>query len=173
MNPEIISQTIQKFDGVSYYKCGHYFQRKGVRLHRVVWEYHNGAIPQGYHVHHIDHNSCNNRIENLMLMPEREHLSNHMRTPERTAKSRESIKKAIECATEWHSTAEGLAWHSSHAKSYWSSAPKHSYVCTWCGKEYETKAVRYSGNHFCCSNCKAAALRWRRKHEGQENYPCR
>lgn len=47
MKTEVISNTVQKFNGVSYYLCGAYFQKKGVRLHRVVWEYHNGAIPNG------------------------------------------------------------------------------------------------------------------------------
>ena len=54
MDVQVISSTVQRFNGVSYYLCGKYFQRRGVRLHRMVWEYHNGKIPQGYHVHHVD-----------------------------------------------------------------------------------------------------------------------
>lgn len=173
MNPEIISPTIQKFNGVSYYKCGGYFQRKGVRLHRVVWKYHKGDIPPGYHIHHIDHDRSNNSIDNLKLMSSFDHLSEHMSAPDRVAKSKEDIKIAINSAKKWHSTAEGFKWHSSHAKEYWDNAPAQKYICAWCGNEYETKAVRHSGNHFCCNNCKASALRWRRKHEGQENYPRR
>ena len=53
MDVQVISSTVQRFNGVSYYLCGKYFQRRGVRLHRMVWEYHNGKIPQGYHVHHV------------------------------------------------------------------------------------------------------------------------
>ena len=36
-------------------------------VNRVVWELHNGAIPQGMIVCHKDNDQCNNRIENLTL----------------------------------------------------------------------------------------------------------
>ena len=68
MEVKVISNTVQKFNGESYYLCGQYFQRKGKRLHRTVWEFHNGTIPKGYHVHHKDGNRSNNAIENLTLM---------------------------------------------------------------------------------------------------------
>jgi len=37
------------------------------RLHRIVWVYHNGDIPSGKFVDHIDGDKSNNRIENLRL----------------------------------------------------------------------------------------------------------
>lgn len=40
---------------------------KTYRLHRVVWMLHNGPIPDGMEVDHIDRNVENNRIENLRL----------------------------------------------------------------------------------------------------------
>jgi len=36
--------------------------------HRVVWEKHNGLIPKGHMVRHIDGNPANNAIENLVLV---------------------------------------------------------------------------------------------------------
>lgn len=33
--------------------------------HRIVWEMHNGKIPNGYEIDHIDHNRDNNNIKNL------------------------------------------------------------------------------------------------------------
>lgn len=45
--------------------------------HRYVWEQHHGPIPEGYEVHHIDHNTHNNDISNLSLMRVHEHRSLH------------------------------------------------------------------------------------------------
>lgn len=36
-------------------------------LHRLIWIYHNGEIPVGYTVDHKDHDTKNNKIENLRL----------------------------------------------------------------------------------------------------------
>jgi hypothetical protein len=41
----------------------------GTRLeHRIVWEQHNGPIPKGMHIHHIDGVKTNNNIDNLSLV---------------------------------------------------------------------------------------------------------
>lgn len=172
MEVQIISNTVQKFNGESFYLCGQYFQHKGKRLHRTVWEYHNGEIPDGYHIHHKDADRSNNQISNLELVLAEKHLSNHMNTPERKAQSRIDIKGAIEAAREWHGTKQGAEWHSKHAKEYWENAPLNTYVCTYCGKEYQSKVVRYKGNFFCCANHKAAFHRERLKNESKEHNIC-
>ena len=56
----VISDTIQEFNGVRYYKCGNYFQCEGIRLHREVYTYHKGKIPKGFHVHHKKDTNKNN-----------------------------------------------------------------------------------------------------------------
>lgn len=166
MEVQVISNTIQKFNGESFYLCGLYYQRKGKRLHRTVWEYHNGEIPDGYHVHHIDEDRSNNQISNLKLVEASDHLSGHMRKPERIAKSRKDVRKAIEKAPEWHKSDAGQDWHSTHAKEYWANAPMITYTCSFCGKEYQTKNVSHKGNHFCNKNCRAAFRRRRLRNEG-------
>ena len=161
MEVQVISETVQRFNGESFYLCGSYFQRKGKRLHRAVWEYHNGYIPEGYHVHHVDGDRSNNDISNLILMRADEHLSEHMSTKERKAKSREDIAKAIKCAPVWHGSDEGRTWHSEHARKYWANAPLNEYICTYCGKSYCSRKVIHGKNHFCHPNCRAAYRRMR------------
>ena len=46
------------------------------RLHRLVWIYHNGDIPDEMQVDHIDGNPKNNRIENLRLATHAENMRN-------------------------------------------------------------------------------------------------
>lgn len=48
-------------------------------IHRLIWIWHNGYIPFGYEVDHIDKNPLNNKIENLRLSSKRENLMNNKR----------------------------------------------------------------------------------------------
>lgn len=165
----VISNTIQEFLGERFYLCGNYFQHKGKRLHRAVWEYSNGEIPKGYHVHHKDADRTNNNLDNLELIKGTEHINMHARTEQRRENGKRAIRLAIEKAPEWHHSEDGKKWHSSHAKEYWNNAPENTYQCSYCGKEYQTKAVRHVGNHFCCNNCRAAYGRRKRKYENNKD----
>ena len=160
MQVEVINEKRQMFNGETFYLCGPYFQHKGKRLHRTVWEFHNGVIPKGYHVHHRDENRANNTIENLELLKGHEHLKRHMEKEERKEKSKESIKKAIALAPEWHRSEEGRVWHREQGKESWRNRGLITYYCTWCNQPFQTKKV-YSpnSNRFCCNNHKAAYRR--------------
>ena len=162
MEVQVISNTIQKFNGESFYLCGCYFQHKGKRLHRTVWEYHNGDIPDGYHVHHKDGDRTNNQIENLDLMTTFDHLSSHGKDEKHIEKKRDNIKKAIAKAPEWHASPEGKAWHSQNGKESWKNRKAMPYECSYCGKTfYSRNHYPSGGNRFCHSNCRAAYRRMR------------
>lgn len=160
MPVEVISDTKQRFMGKTYYRCGAYFQRKGTRLHREVWKAAHGDIPEGYEVHHIDENRANNQLENLVLMDGSEHNSMHSKSADHT----KAIKAAQEAAKEWHSSGEGKRFHSELARQNWSKRGLKTYTCSWCGKPFETRHMYGAGqNHFCHANCKAAAVRQRKR----------
>ncbi|WP_444668470.1 HNH endonuclease signature motif containing protein [Cereibacter changlensis] len=46
--------------------------------HRLTWIYHNGDIPEGLQIDHIDHNKDNNSIENLRTATEAENQANRV-----------------------------------------------------------------------------------------------
>lgn len=158
----VISATKQEFNGEPFYKCGEYFQHKGKRLHRAVWQYFYGEIPEGYHVHHINGNKTDNRIENLQLKLESEHLSYHSNLPE----AREHQMKAIKCAQEkaklWHKTDEARELHRQWAIESAKKVKPVPLVCQQCGKHYESKN-RLS--KFCSNTCRAT----HRRNSGVDN----
>jgi hypothetical protein len=67
----------QMLDGIKFTlrDHGYYASSTGDRklMHRYVWEKYNGPIPDGYDVHHVDHNRANNDINNLEIYTKSEH----------------------------------------------------------------------------------------------------
>ena len=52
------------------------FMYKSYPLHRVIWEMHNGPIPEGMQIDHINHIRTDNRLENLRLVTAPENMQN-------------------------------------------------------------------------------------------------
>ena len=148
----VISPTIQEFQGLRYYLCGKYFQRDGVRLHRVVWENEHGRpVPVGYHVHHDDEDKTNNQPDNLVLVVGGVHVSHHQ-----TGHQRGVTEAAREAAKEWHGSPEGRAWHRRHYAGTKDALHRHQqYECENCGKRYEAEIT--GKNRFCSNGCKSQA----------------
>jgi hypothetical protein len=70
-------QPIQILDGIKFTvrKQGYYGATTGDRklMHRYVWEKQHGPIPEGYEVHHVDHDRSNNEISNLEIYTKSDH----------------------------------------------------------------------------------------------------
>lgn len=43
------------------------FRKKMYQVHRIIWELHNGSVPDGLTIDHINRDKLDNRIENLRL----------------------------------------------------------------------------------------------------------
>jgi hypothetical protein len=56
--------------------------------HQIVWESVHGKIPKGMHLHHVNGNRLDNRIENLKLLTCSEHMNIHR---EQRAKNEEIV----------------------------------------------------------------------------------
>ena len=67
------------YDNIKFYSNGngYYKNKNGKHLHRYIWEKYNGKIPEGYVVHHKDHNKSNNNISNLEMISDLEHRHEH------------------------------------------------------------------------------------------------
>lgn len=151
----------QTFNGKEYklYKGERYFSRGCKRMHTEVWKHHKGEIPKNYHVHHVNGNTHDNRIENLNLVHKKLHLKHEgkKRFKNNPEFAKEFHAKGIEAAKEWHKSEEGRKWHREHWKKSIGKIKAVKKNCEECGKEYETKQPKRA--RFCHNNCKAKSNR--------------
>ena len=147
MEVNVINSTKQEFNGQCYWACGNYYQRKGKRLHRAVWEYHNGDIPKGCVIHHLDHDRGNNQISNLVLKPRVEHSSYHSKLSDHS----NWIEAQQEGAKKWHRSEEGREWHKKHYREDCESIlrAKTEKKCAFCASSFN--GVSYA--KYCSRRC--------------------
>lgn len=138
-----------------YYRCG----KLTTYLHQYIWRKHNGEIPKGYHIHHIDHNKRNNHIYNLQMISAKDHAIHHMNdlSEDRLESMRINLQvNAQPKAKEWHTSEEGSNWHREHYERMKDKLhEKHPLKCKQCNGNFEhQKRVK-----FCSNKCKS---KWRR-----------
>ena len=155
------SPKYQEYKGIYFCRddnTGYYLNSTlKVRMHRYVWEQEVGLIPDGLEIHHLDFDRANNSIDNLSLMTKKAHQAMHAKDETKKEKRRENMAKAEKFARAWHSSPEGLAWHSEQGKRIAEAAEPREYVCEWCGKTFLSKPM---GLHkYCSAACRAAARR--------------
>jgi hypothetical protein len=139
-----------------YFTPGIADKKRGVkRLHEEIWMAHNGPIPDGCHIHHIDGDPLNNAVENLAAVTVREHSRHH--AADRLAELQAHAAAIRPKSVAWHGSPEGRAWHSAHAERSILKAQPIEHTCEQCGKTFQTRPKRT--NRFCSNNCKS---QWRR-----------
>ncbi|MGG3651963.1 HNH endonuclease signature motif containing protein [Bacillus pseudomycoides] len=140
-------------------KTGYYLNstiRK--RMHRYVWEFYNGEIPKGYHIHHIDHDKSNNDISNLELIEATVHLTMHA-VEQGLTNYNKMVKNLNENArpkaNEWHGSEDGHEWHKEQYKKYLKNFTENKVIkiCAECEKEFET--IDTKTPKFCSNKCKS------------------
>lgn len=178
-NPNVRSEVIE-FNGRRYRRYPdsnikahqRYFGRSGGFLHRDVWEHHNGPIPEGFDVHHIDEDTSNNDIANLACIPRNE----HMRTPHVrkdayavSEQQREHLARIRPATAAWHQSPEGREWHRKHAanslakadrKAWYENLPLTERACEVCGTTFLGKIPK---NTLCSRKCADAKQRAKRR----------
>lgn len=107
-------------------------RRLGQLLHRRVFEDNFGPVPDGYCVHHKDHDRTNNDPSNLSVMPAGEHTRHHntgaVWSEERRQEQRERFM------------------------AFMASRPAETLVCVQCRQPYEHRSITPPGG-FCGTRC--------------------
>ena len=157
---EQIDEDHQKFNGLVYGRS-HNFDRhffKVITLHRAVWTYYHGEIPDGYVVHHIDGNKSNNDVSNLTIMTSAEHRKLHAGNDSITAASRKKLFKCVVCGKEYEAYNTGNNRYCSerclerYRRSVGCVETRH---CERCGKEFTV--YKYKSKRFCSPQCAGAS----------------
>lgn len=92
---------------------------KKLRAHRLLWEMHNGPIPDGYVVDHINQDLSDNRLENLRLATLSENNCNARRA------KREHPRGVYYTGTCWR----GEFWKD--GKRYRKKHSSYEVICKW------------------------------------------
>ncbi|HEX3102538.1 MAG TPA: HNH endonuclease signature motif containing protein [Pyrinomonadaceae bacterium] len=142
-----------------YYRCGGSDIRKGFSyLHRDMWIFHNGPIPDGFHVHHKDENYDHNALDNFEILTADDHFRKHPTLLEELPMLRKQMDHARISAIEWPGSEAARKWHSEHGKRIYVKRPLVERVCNLCAKKYRTRN-RHPSEQFCSNKCKAANRR--------------
>jgi len=154
-----------------YYLSNRKINGRRVRLHRYIWEKHNGPIPGGYEIHHIDHNKLNNDPENLEIILIPKHRSVHNKIIKNTDAWKEKFKAIRQMGSDAHKRPEERKKQSVRSKGQWEERKKNPpriEVCKMCGDNYET--YHLGEVMFCSKKCKAKDFRKRFREEHGYGY---
>ena len=142
MRPKVIFNDIAYYQNKKgYYVCSD--SLGGKQLHRVIWEYAFGEIPEKFHIHHIDGNPSNNSIHNLACVSPKAHKLFHKgEYPPEMRKRMSELRK-----------------------QEWVRKPAREIVCGNCATVFSSTGQRAA---FCCKKCYDT---WRRSPDRKRLQP--
>ena len=157
---EVIDDKHQKFDGITYNTKDNGRYTKNLQLHRMVYTYHCGEIPESYEIHHIDHNPANNNISNLQCLTKNQHMSIH------NSKADTVHLTCLNCGKTFTFSKRGRKLFCSIqcGNEHRAKNPElyEERVCEYCGKTF---TVLKSLKVTCCSRACGARLHWKKERE--------
>lgn len=133
--PAPVKRPWVEFNGERYYRDDDgYYKASRSRgrhlLHRDIWEAEHGPIPDGWHVHHRDHDRGNNDPANLIALSRVQHKAEH------------GVYGACVATPEQRSTYNKAAWQHRQPRTV---------TCLACGVEFQSTGMRAT---FCTKPCR-------------------
>ena len=156
MRVKILDDKTQVFDGRKYYlhKNQRYFKcsiaKKNTYLHRMVWTYHNGNIPNGLVIDHIDRNKSNNQIENLRLVDWKTNRDN-IDDKYKEIYRQNMIRFNSQDSGKWWQTTSSRARRSKALSDSWRDRPKVEKTCVLCSRVFYAK---HNSAKYCSKECR-------------------
>ncbi|MBR0289664.1 MAG: HNH endonuclease [Selenomonadaceae bacterium] len=164
---EVIDEIHQKFEGVIYTTRDSNHYTKSIPLHRTVFAYYHGEIPNDCVIHHLDENKSNNAIENLKCLTRSQHQALHNNNaPEQKFTCKYCGKiipfnkrgKKTFCSQKCRD-----AWYKENAQVL------EERKCELCGKTFT--AFPWQDWHYCSKSCSAKAG-WRKERKKKSQATC-
>lgn len=143
---EVIDDKHQRFNGETYLldRTGHH--RRLNYLHRIIWNYCYGEIPEGYEIHHADLEKSNNDISNLQIMTGHEHKKLHRKYAAKVT--------CPVCGKIFANRSHGSKFCSRQCAGKARQMPTVEKICLACGKAFTTNRVEVK---YCSFDCYAEA----------------
>jgi len=121
---ETVNNSQKKCHGFTFYKNNHGRWVGSISLHRFIWTYFNGEIPDGYEIHHCDFDKENNDISNLILLTEVEHRKIHANIKRNRTLPKNAAFVCATCGKEFRAVNRGN-------NTYCSKKCRKKLFCMW------------------------------------------